>query len=153
MQECAYKSYDNWLFEHMTHTYICIFPPNIWSKSFVSNSPAKTITTYDTSFVFRRTIRTSIPSMQHRSNEEDAVQYSHNRTPPRNPDHQKYCHLLDQAEKKLYDILPGSSTPPDKGLLELSAEQLRAMGYSIKSPDPSNPPRSSRLKREPSPSR
>ncbi|KAF3112723.1 hypothetical protein TWF569_009820 [Orbilia oligospora] len=75
--------------------------------------------------------------------------YFHDKTPPRNPDHQRYSRMLDQAEKELYDLLPGSSTPPDKSLLNVSKEQFREMGYFVKSPDPANPPRSRRLKREP----
>ncbi|KAF3156079.1 hypothetical protein TWF569_000238 [Orbilia oligospora] len=86
--------------------------------------------------------------MKHRTDEEDAREmlsrYFHDKTPPRNPDHQKHCRMLDRSEKKLYDILPGSSTPPDKSLLELSTEQFRGMGYSVKSPDLPNPPRSRR---------
>ncbi|KAF3231933.1 hypothetical protein TWF192_005730 [Orbilia oligospora] len=74
---------------------------------------------------------------------EDAEALSlflHDKTPDYDPELDRPDPKLDQAEKKLYDSLPSRSSPPNKGLMNLTAREMGELGYPVKSLNPPNPP-------------
>ncbi|KAK6518293.1 hypothetical protein TWF506_005453 [Arthrobotrys conoides] len=73
---------------------------------------------------------------------EALSRFLHDKTPDYDPELDRPNPKLDQAEKRLYDSLPSISSPPNKNLMNLTAREMRELGYPVKSPNPPNPPQS-----------